>query len=59
MLKEEGVSLNTGIPDIVVGENHPVEHLFDGLRLAVQLETPAGQFVVQVVFLRNLIQLAS
>ena len=58
-LKELGFSLNAGIPAIVKGENHHVEHLFDGLRLAVPFEIPTGQFIVEVVLVSNVIQLAS
>ena len=58
-LKEQGFSLKAGIPVIVKGENHRVEHLFDGPRLAVPFETPAGQFMVEVVFFSHVVQLAS
>ena len=57
-LKEQGFSLKAGIPTIVAGENHRIEHVFDGPRLCIPFETPAGQFMVEVVFLSNVIQLA-
>jgi len=55
-LRERGFSLKACIPTIATGENHRVEHRFDGPRLAVTFETPAGQFIVEVVFFSNVIQ---
>lgn len=56
-LKEQWFSLKAGIPAFVKGKNHRVEHPFDGPRLSVPFETPAGQFVVEEVFLGNARQL--
>ena len=48
-LREEGFSLVAGIPSIVTGKGHLIEHAIGGPRLAIPFETPHGPFMVEVV----------
>ncbi len=48
-LREEGFSLRAGIPNIVSGEGHRIEHVEEGPRLTVPFETPCGPFFIEVV----------
>jgi chemotaxis protein CheX len=52
-LRQEGFHLNAGIPAIVRGEKHTIEHSVDGPRLAVPFDTPEGQFIVEVALITN------
>jgi chemotaxis protein CheX len=57
-LREEGFSLRAGIPSIVKGEKHRIEHLDNGPRLAIPFETHYGKFMVEVV-MSEPVQIAS
>jgi chemotaxis protein CheX len=48
-LREEGFKLRAGIPSILRGEKHRIEHLDGGPRLAIPFETHYGPFMVEVV----------
>ena len=48
-LRKMGFRLKAGIPSIISGEKHRIEHLLDGPRLAVPFDTPHGQFIVEAV----------
>jgi chemotaxis protein CheX len=49
-LSEEGISLQAGIPTIVSGKNHTINHISNGPRLAIPFQTPHGAFIVEVAF---------
>ncbi|MEF3167923.1 MAG: chemotaxis protein CheX [Deltaproteobacteria bacterium] len=49
-LERENISLQSGTPMVVSGENHTIRHLSNGPRLAVPFETPNGAFVIEVAF---------
>lgn len=57
-LREEGISLQAGIPSVITGEKHRIEHLENGPRLVIPFETHYGRFMVEVV-LSESIQLSS
>jgi chemotaxis protein CheX len=49
-LSEDGISLQSGIPTIVSGKGHSINHISNGPRLAIPFETPQGSFIVEVAF---------
>ncbi|MHC1728879.1 MAG: chemotaxis protein CheX [Syntrophobacteraceae bacterium] len=50
-LSEAGINLKGGIPAVVSGRHHSVEHNVPGPSLAIPFETPGGNFIVEVAFL--------
>jgi chemotaxis protein CheX len=49
-LAEDGFVLKAGIPTIVEGKGHTINHIANGPRLAVPFETSQGSFMLEVAF---------
>ena len=49
-LSEDGFALQAGIPTVVSGKGHSIEHIAKGPRVAVPFETSHGSFMVEVAF---------
>ena len=51
-LSETGFTLQAGIPTVVGGKGHSIEHIADGPRVAIPFQTHAGTFMLEVAFQR-------
>ncbi len=47
VLNQQGFDIQPAIPSIVVGDNHRVKHIVDGLCIAVEFATEYGTFTVE------------
>jgi chemotaxis protein CheX len=45
-----GKTLQASIPSVVTGKNHTIEHITDGLTVAIPFKTNGGGFTVEVCF---------
>jgi chemotaxis protein CheX len=47
VLNQSGYNIQPAIPSIVVGDNHRIRHVVDGICIAVEFSTEAGNFTVE------------